>query len=157
MRRHGLFIDKGLTKSYILEYMDRLRAKRRLLYRAIPILLTISLCGAQVSLGLSGPGAACVPGAGSLVPFAPVQDHACCCGGADPCCCDVHQGSTATLPDMALTSVSGAAYDLAARYAAFDTGVQFLVPPQALQPTGRETGTGPPLTSPYLANLTIRC
>jgi hypothetical protein len=137
--------------------MDRLREKRRVFYRAIPILLVISLCAAQVSLGLSGSDAACVPGAGSLKPFAPVRDHACCCGEADPCCCDVHQGSSAALPDMALTSVSSAAYDLAARYAALDIGVQLLAPPQALQPATRETATGPPLASPYLANLTIRC
>ena len=128
-------------------------AQRTLFYRAIPILLVISLCCAQVSLGLSGPGETCVPGAGSAV----AQAHACCCGEAAPCCCGVQEGSETALPDMALAPVSGGSYDQTARHAALEAGVQPMLPPQALKIAQRWTGTGPPLTLSYLVNLTFRC
>ena len=134
--------------------MDRPRAQRTLFYRAIPILLVISLCCAQVSLGLSVPGATCVPGAGS----AAAQAHTCCCGEAGPCCCDVQEGSETALPDMALAPVSGAAYDPTTRHAALEGGRQSpRIPPLALNAAARWTGTGPPLVLSYLVNLTFRC
>ena len=152
-------IDKRPRGGYIVPItaMDRLTALRTLSSRIAVVLLAVILCGAPVSAILATPPATCVPGAGSSAPWASAQAHTCCYGETDACCCDVSQGSTAALPDMALAAVSGAEYQLAPRSAASDTGVQTVSSPPLFTSTERWTGSGPPLTLSYLVNLTIRC
>jgi len=137
--------------------MDRLTALRKLFSRVVVVLLAVILCGAPLAAILASPPAACASGSGSLVPWASAPTHTCCCGETDACCCDVSQGSTAALPDMALAAVSGGEYQLTFRSAVSDTGVQIVSLPPLFRSAGRWTGTGPPLTLSYLVNLTIRC
>ena len=141
--------------TIFLIHMDRFKAKRTMFYKAVSVVLVLGLCVAQVSLGLADTGAVCAPGAdSSSVQPAP---HACCGGEADPCCCDVRQESAPVLPDMALTPVSRATYDLTAQQFVLDGGMQSMLPPQVLKTTERWTGNGPPLILSYLVNLTFRC
>ena len=126
----------------------------RLLYRFVAWCIA-SVVLVMLLLGLAGSEAVCAPGVGSSsVQHAP---HACCCGEAESCCCDVRQESAPVIPDMALTSVSGGVHDLTARYTALEAGVLPILPPQVLKNTERWTGNGPPLILSYLVNLTFRC
>ncbi|OGP56434.1 MAG: hypothetical protein A2Y65_11615 [Deltaproteobacteria bacterium RBG_13_52_11] len=138
-------------------YMARINALRKMFFRVASVLLAVLLLVAQASTILANPQATCVPGAGSLVPSASSQAHQCCCGEVGSCCCDVQQGATAALPDMAFAAISGGEYYAPPLYAASATGLQISLLTQALKSVGRWTGTGPPLTLSYLVNLTFRC
>lgn len=155
-------IDKGLKHGYTISFikmmpMIRLNKIRKMFLRITPVLLAGILLVVQASTILASPVASCLPGTGSVAPFAPPQNHRCCCGDMETCCCHVGQGPTATLPDMALPAIAGGEYNPATLYAALETGSQAPLLPQILTPAGRWTGTGPPLSLSYLVNLTLRC
>jgi hypothetical protein len=156
-------IDKGLKHGYTNSFikmmpMVRLNKIRKMFCRMTPVLLAGILLVVQASTILASPVASCLPGTGSVAPFSPPQTHHCCCGKMASCCCHVAQGSTATLPDMALPAVSVGGYHPAPpTYATLDTGSQSPLQPPILAPAGRWTGTGPPLSLSYLINLTLRC
>jgi hypothetical protein len=137
--------------------MARINTIRKTFFWVTSALLAVALLVTQVSTILASPVARCLPGTGSVAPFAPPQTHHCCCGEMASCCCHVEQGPTAALPDMALPAVSNGEYHPASLSAALDTGSQAPLLPQILTPTGRWTGTGPPLSLSYLVNLTLRC
>lgn len=138
--------------------MARIDTRRKVLFLVTSVLVAVALLVTQVSTILASPVASCLPGAGPLVPSASSQDHHCCCGEMETCCCHVGQGSTAAWPDMALPAVSGGEYNPApSTYATLDTGSQSPLQPPILAPAGRWTGTGPPLSLSYLVNLTFRC
>jgi hypothetical protein len=141
--------------SYIVGHMNHIKLKRTMFCRVASVILVVFLCGALVSLGLAGPGAACVPGADRS--SAQSTPHVCCCGEAESCCCDVQEASTTALPDMALPPVTGTAHDLTARHITFEADVRPVLPPQVFKTAGSRTGAGPPLILSYLVNLTIRC
>jgi hypothetical protein len=137
--------------------MARLNTIRKMFRRITPVLLAGILLVVQASTILASPVASCLPGTGSVAPFAAPQDHRCCCGEMAPCC-HVKQGPTATLPDMALPTIAGGGHHSAPpTYAMLDTGSQNPFQPPILTPAGRWTGTGPPLSLSYLVNLTLRC
>jgi hypothetical protein len=142
-------IDKVSGNSYILGHMNHIKLKRTMFCRVALVMLVVLLCGAQVSLGLAGPGAVCVPGADCS--SAQSTPHA--------CCCDARQGPTPALPYMALAPVFGfgGIDDLVARHTALEVAVQPILPPQVFKTAGSQTGAGPPLILSYLVNLTIRC
>ena len=155
-------IDKGLKHGYTISFikmihMTRLNKIRKMFYRITPVLLAGILLVVQASTILASPIASCLPGTGSVAPFAPPQTHHCCCGEMASCCCHVGQGPTATLPDMLFPAVSGGEYHPAPLYAILDAGSQASLLPRILAPAGRWTGTGPPLSLSYLVNLTFRC
>ncbi len=137
--------------------MIRLNKIRKIFRRITPVLLAGILLVVQASTILASPIASCLPGTGSVVPFASSQNHHCCCGDMKTCCCHVGQVPTATLPDMLCPAVSAEEYNPAPLYAVLDAGSQSLLPPHILTPAGRWTGTGPPLSLSYLVNLTFRC
>lgn len=138
-------------------HMTRLNTIRKRFRRITPVLLAGIFLVVQASTILASPVASCLPGTGSVAPFAPPQNHHCCCGDMETCCCHVGQGPTATLPDMLLPAVSGGEYHSAPLYAILDAGSQASLLPHILTPAGRWTGTGPPLSLSYLVNLTFRC
>ena len=154
----------GLKHGYTIFFtkmmpMIRLNKIRKMFCRITPVLLAGILLVVQASTILASPVARCLPGTGSVAPFAPPQTHHCCCGDMETCCCHVEQGPIATLPDMVLPSVSsnGEYHPAPSTYTTLDTCSQSLFLPQILTPAGRWTGTGPPLSLSYLVNLTLRC
>jgi hypothetical protein len=143
-----------LCLSFELISMVRKETICRLFCRVI---LVVALLGTQVATVLASPVASCLPGTGSVAPFAPPQNHRCCCGDMETCCCHVGQVPTAALPDIMLPAIAGGEYHPAPLYAILDAGSQASLLPRILAPAGRWTGTGPPLSLSYLVNLTFRC
>jgi hypothetical protein len=138
--------------------MGRLTALRTIASRIAVAVLIAVLCIAQVALSVAATGAPCASGAwSSSGGSAAAQPHRCCCGGTGPCRCDARQGPAAASPAAALVAVSAAERDLAALYVVPDTGAQILYRTQVLQSAGGRGDIDPPIISPYLANLTIRC
>jgi hypothetical protein len=137
--------------------MARINTIRKMFFWVTSVLLAGILLVVQVSTILASPVASCLPGAGSAAPFAPSQNHHCCCGEMASCCCHVEQGSPAALPDMALPAIAGGEYNPVPLYATLDAGPQGRIQPHILTTAGRWTGTGPPLSLSYLVNLTLRC
>ncbi len=158
----SILIDKGLRHGYTIflvkmMHMTRLSKIRKMFCRITPVLLGAILLVVQASTILASPVASCLPGTGSVAPFAPPQNHRCCCGDMETCCCHVGQVPTAALPDIMLPAIAGGEYHPAPLYAILDAGSQASLLPHILTPAGRWTGTGPPLSLSYLVNLTFRC
>ena len=138
--------------------MIRLKAIRKVFYSGTPVLLAaILLVVVQASTILASPVASCLPGTGSVAPLASSQNHRCCCGDMERCCCHVGQRPTAALPDMALPAIVNGEHHPVPLYALLDAGSQSPLQPPILTPAGKWTGTGPPLSLSYLVNLTLRC
>jgi hypothetical protein len=141
-----------------MKYLYRLNKPLVMFRKIFPLFLTLVLCLTQISAFLTSSQAFCVPSTKSSLPSVSLLPiHRCCCEETGSCCCDVRQESTATWPDMGLPAISGGGYDPPPRCVNLDTGLPILLLSQYFQSPGRWTGTGPPLTSSYLVNLTFRC
>ncbi len=137
--------------------MIRLNAIRKVFYRSTPVLLAAILLVVQASTILASPIASCLPGTGSVAPFASPQNHHCCCGDMERCCCHVGQRPTATLPDMALPAIVNGGHHPVPLYALLEAGSPGPLPLHVPMPAAGWTGAGPPLSLSYLVNLTLRC
>jgi len=141
-----------------MKYLYRLNKPLVMFRKIFPLFLTLVLCLTQISTFLTSSQAFCVPSTKSSLPSVSLLPiHGCCCEETGSCCCDVRQESTATWPDMGFPAISGGGYDPPPRFGISDTSLPILSLSQRLQSLGRWTGTGPPLTSSYLVNLTFRC
>jgi hypothetical protein len=148
----------GYTIAFVtMMHMTRLNAIHKMFRRITPVLLAGILLVVQASAILASPVASCLPGTGSVATFVSSQNHHCCCGDMETCCCHVEQGPTATLPDMALSAIANGEHHPAPLFAILDAGPQGHIQPQIRTTIGRWTGTGPPLSLSYLVNLTFRC
>ena len=137
--------------------MVRLNTIRKMFRRITPVLLAGIFLVVQASTILASTVASCLPGSGSVAPFASSQNHHCCCGDIETCCCHVEQGPAAAWPDMALPAIANGEHHPVLLYAILDAGPQGRIQPHIRSTAGRWTGTGPPLSLSYLVNLTLLC
>jgi hypothetical protein len=130
-----------------------------LMFRKSLVFFLIAIfCALQVSPCLTVSPDWCVSGSTALIASVPsANSHHCCCPEKGPRCCDMEQESTPHLPDMAINATSGGSCDYAPRFETLGTGIQNLIPVQNQQLLQVLNDTGPPLTSFYLTNLTLRC
>jgi hypothetical protein len=138
--------------------MDDRNVQTKMIRKAMPFLTALILLVTQVSTLFGSFHNACVSGTKSSLTFVfSPHFHKCCCGEMGSCRCGVGQESDASWPDMELVAVSAEKHDSALRYVASDIDLQALAQPQTLKTIERRTGTGPPVRSAYLVNLTFRC
>ena len=140
--------------KFIYKYYKPLK----MFFRIFSSAIILVICLTQISIFLTNPRAFCISSNPSSFPSSPSpQAHQCCCTESESCCCDVRQEPPRAWPDMVLPKISGSEYSPAPQLGVSENDLPSSPLSQYPKLTVRWTGTGPPFTSTYLVNLTLRC